>query len=120
MDKTDARFDSQTALERANGNVQLAQDLFRMLSEELPKYADEIRQHYQERAYVKLCDIVHKLNGASRYCGVPGLSQKASTFEIAIKQGNDSEYSRLMNELLDEIDYIINNRQEYNSHFDNM
>ncbi|MCW8887832.1 MAG: Hpt domain-containing protein, partial [Gammaproteobacteria bacterium] len=74
-------FDSETAIKQAGGDSGLAEELFSMLVTELPAYHQKIDSQYEHGEYDKLIETVHKLNGATRYTGVPALSAAANQFE---------------------------------------
>lgn len=95
--------DTDLALERAGGNQDLARDLFQMLQNELPNYLSSIQGHFESANHAALVEAVHKLNGASTYCGVPALKEAASTLESNLKQGNESSYAEGVALVLKEI-----------------
>jgi len=85
-------IDLTLGLERASGKLDLAKDMFGMLIGNLE--TDRLRlQHLQEqRDYKALLEEVHRLHGATHYCGVPRVQQTARHTEVLLKQG---QYERL-------------------------
>ena len=112
MEQVEETFNSSLAIEKAGGNVDLARELFEMLTSELPEYASSISELYQQQDYTKLCETVHKLHGATRYCGVPALSQKTGEFESALKRDDKQQYPEMLKRLLSEIELINKNKAE--------
>lgn len=96
-------IDTNLALERAGGNHDLARELYQMLQNELPGYLVKIRDHYDSGDYTSLIEVVHKLNGASTYCGVPALKEAAASLESNLKQGSDTTYATGVESVLNEI-----------------
>ena len=103
MSSTLNTIDTNLALERAGGNHDLARELYQMLQNELPDYLIKIRGHYDSGDYPSLIEVVHKLNGASTYCGVPALKEAASSLETNLKQGVESAYASGVDNVLNEI-----------------
>lgn len=96
-------FDSEAAIKQAGGDAGLADELFGMLVNELPEYHQEINTQCKSNAYDRLLDTVHKLNGATRYTGVPALSAAANKFEQALRGAPDTQYNTLCSNLIYEI-----------------
>lgn len=69
----------------AAGKTDLAEELFSMLLEQLPDDFANIERLWQENNLESLQDCVHKLHGATRYCGVPELRAAANRLETALK-----------------------------------
>ena len=107
MSSAHAVIDPDLALERAGGNQELARELYQMLQNELPAYAAKIRQLYNDSDYALLHDVVHKLNGASTYCGVPALKEAASSLEDALKQQQDDVFTSGVALVLAEIERLL-------------
>jgi len=96
-------FDSKLAITQAGGDAGLAEELFSMLVSELPDYHQKINAQCEEGSYDKLQETVHKLNGATRYTGVPALSAAANQFEQALRDDASSRFDELCNNLTHEI-----------------
>jgi two-component system sensor histidine kinase BarA len=79
-------IDTEEALSLAAGDEDLARDMFNMLINELPAHLDAIRASYAADDRTTLQHHVHKVNGATRYCGVPALREATDSLEQAIKQ----------------------------------
>jgi two-component system sensor histidine kinase BarA len=96
-------IDPDLALERAGGNQELARELYLMLQNDLPHYTSKIQQHFSERDYTALLEVVHKLNGSTTYCGVPALKEAVSNLETHLKEGDEGGYAAGQERLLTEI-----------------
>ena len=72
----------------AAGKNDLAEELFSMLIEHLSADNEAIQTHYEDNDYKTLLERVHKLHGATRYCGVPELQAASEKMEIALKRKN--------------------------------
>ncbi|WP_144822797.1 ATP-binding protein [Marinobacter piscensis] len=74
------------SIQLAGGKADLAEELFSMLLEQLPTDAISIRQLWSSGDLEELLECVHKLHGATRYCGVPELRVAAGRLETALKR----------------------------------
>lgn len=82
----------EESIELAAGKADLAEELFSMLIEQLPADLAQIRSLWEQQDLNALLECVHKLHGATRYCGVPELRTAANQMETALKrQSADTE-----------------------------
>lgn len=79
-------FDEALALKRCGGRVAVACEMHDMLRRQLIQEIPLIRELSQAESREELLEIVHKLHGGTRYCGVPRLEKIAGTVEAALKQ----------------------------------
>ena len=100
-------LDKDLAIQRAGGNIDLARELFVMLVEGMPGNRDEIQQLYEEGNFTSLKEKVHKLHGATAYCGVPALKMASESFETHLKQGEQDKYAQGMSQLLQAMDLLM-------------
>lgn len=100
-------FDKELALQRAGGRQDLAAELFAMLLRDLPDFHQRIVAAHANTA--ALIEVVHTLNGAATYCGVPALKAAAHNYETALKQGQHRLLDALHEQLLNEIDRVVAN-----------
>src|SRR5574339_1230615 len=100
-------FDRELALQRAGGSQDLADELFAMLLRDLPGFRQRIDYAYTSNNIPQLIEVIHKLNGAATYCGVPALKEAAHQSETALKQGQHNTYPPLQKQLLNEIDRVM-------------
>lgn len=73
------------SIQLAAGKADLAEELFSMLLEQLPTDLEHIEALWGEGELDGLLDCVHKLHGATRYCGVPELRSAANHLETGLK-----------------------------------
>lgn len=99
-------IDKKLALQRAGGNAGLAEELAKMLLEELPVHRANIRAALANNDLPKLLYHVHKLNGATNYCGVPSLQDALSGLETELKQGTPDKLDKKVFHILEEIDLV--------------
>jgi two-component system sensor histidine kinase BarA len=98
-------IDWHTSLELSNNKSELAQAILAMYMEKLPIAKNNIitnRNNYQ-----KLQDHVHKLLGASCYCGVPKIKATATEIETALKLKQTKKIPALLDKLMANIDETI-------------
>ena len=88
---TPAVLDADEGLQLAAGKADLARDMLQMLLDGLPEDARRIRAAREAGDQSQLREIVHKLHGASRYCGVPQLRACCLEAENRLKKGEDSQ-----------------------------
>jgi len=80
--------DFVSGLEKASGKLGLARDMFTMLMDSLEKDQRQMNALYQQGDYKALLEDVHRLHGATHYCGVPRIQMTAMHAEILLKQGH--------------------------------
>ncbi len=89
--------DIGASIELSAGKADLAEELFNMLLEHLIDDYEAIQEHFENDDRDQLMHRVHKLHGATKYCGVPELRQYAEIFETALKQDKDPLYPDFKN-----------------------
>ena len=80
--------DFVSGLEKASGKLGLARDMFAMLMDSLEKDQRRMNALYQQGDYKSLLEDVHRLHGATHYCGVPRIQMTAMYTESLLKQGH--------------------------------
>ena len=101
-----AVLDPEEGLQLAAGNADLASDMLNMLLDGLPEDSRNIRAAQQRGDQAELHEIIHKLHGASRYCGVPQLRSYCQAAETSLKRGEDSQTA--VNAVLEAIECLRN------------
>ncbi len=96
--------DLENSIALAGNKADLAEELFSMLIESLPEDKAQIQRAFELGNNDQLLSNVHRLHGASRYCGVPALRTKAGSLETLIKR--KKPFDKEFNALLDEIDRV--------------
>lgn len=98
-------IDWTLSLKLANHREDLAKELLTLLISELPETRNNINNAYQNQDLEMLHHYIHKLHGATCYCGVPRLKEITSLLETKIKHKNDS-LENLINSLNYEIEQL--------------
>ena len=86
---SDQVFDPELARRRAGGRDHLADEMLKMLLDSLETDRPAISAAFDRNDNDDLLERVHKLHGATRYCGTPRLEQSARQLEEALKTGSD-------------------------------
>ncbi|MGK0393822.1 MAG: two-component system sensor histidine kinase BarA [Alcanivorax borkumensis] len=103
-DDSDQVFDPELARRRAGGRDQLADEMLEMLLDSLETDRPAISAAFDRNDNSDLLERVHKLHGATRYCGAARLEQAARRLEEALKTGSSRDRLRpLVSALCDEI-----------------
>ncbi|MGJ8691959.1 MAG: two-component sensor histidine kinase BarA [Thalassotalea sp.] len=91
INSNNADIDWSLALKRAGNKEDLAKDMLTGLVQSLP----ETKQNIDEAIYCQDIEqvktLIHKLNGACCYCGVPNLSKIVHQLETQLKQNETLE-----------------------------
>jgi two-component system sensor histidine kinase BarA len=96
-------LDHEEGLRLAAGKADLAADMLAMLLASLEADREAIRQASEANDHAALIERVHRLHGATRYCGVPQLRAACQRSETLLKQ-HDSKAAAA----LEELDHAIN------------
>ncbi|MCK0153927.1 ATP-binding protein [Alcanivorax sp. S6407] len=97
-------FDAALARRRAGGREGLANEMLTMLLESLGTDRPAISAAFDSGDDETLLEKVHKLHGATRYCGTPRLERAAKALEEALKTGVPREdFAPMVATLCDEI-----------------
>ncbi|MBA1203773.1 response regulator [Pseudomonas capeferrum] len=95
-------LDPEEGLRLAAGKPDLAADMLAMLLASLEEDREAIRVGRETADRNALIERVHRLNGASRYCGVPQLRAACQRSETLLKQEHPQA-----SQALDELDHAI-------------
>lgn len=95
-------FNAKLALLHANHNVELAIDMFSMLLEPMSEDMQSIMQAWEDEEFDRLLELVHRMHGATRYCGVPNLQHALETFESALKSTHSENWPDLLRQLVEQ------------------
>ena len=95
-------LDADEGLRLAAGKADLAADMLSMLLAGLPSDRQAIRQAREAGERSALIERVHRLHGATRYCGVPQLRAACQRSETLLKQDDPAAQHAL-----DELDTAI-------------
>ncbi|MCQ4256818.1 response regulator [Stutzerimonas stutzeri] len=95
-------LDSEEGLRLAAGKADLAADMLSMLLASLEDDRQVIRAARQTNDRQAMIDRIHRLHGATRYCGVPQLRAACERSETLLKQNHPSSA-----QALDDLDEAI-------------
>jgi len=103
----DLSVDWQLSLKNAGGRDDLARDMLRMLVESFSDARQSIQTHLDNGNLQELTAQIHKLHGATAYCGVPRLKSLANQYESLLKtSGISSEISQVHQLFMQQLDAI--------------
>lgn len=105
--QTSKTIDWELCLKLANNRPELAKELLTLLVNELPQVRANINEAYENKDYPALHRYIHKLHGATCYCGVPKLKEIAALLEAKLKKSNSDEIKKLLKILNDEMDQLL-------------
>ena len=88
-------LDADEGLRLAAGKADLAADMLSMLLASLDTDREAIRQARDNRDREALIERVHRLHGATRYCGVPQLRAACQQSETLLKQNDPNAAAAL-------------------------
>ncbi|MCG8609540.1 MAG: two-component sensor histidine kinase BarA [Pseudomonadales bacterium] len=99
--------DIDASIRLSAGKADLAEELFSMLLEHLIDDSNSIREHFEKNESEELLHRVHKLHGATRYCGVPELRHYSEILETKLKRHEDDLETHFQN-LISAIERVQN------------
>jgi two-component system sensor histidine kinase BarA len=99
-------YDKELSLQLAGGKADLAEQMLGMLLKELPHLCEQANDAAATNDADALFRSVHKINGSTRYCGVPALGQAADQLESLIKSGS-TDITAALHRLNDEAERLI-------------
>ena len=76
--------------------------MFRMLLDSLVVDMPAIMDAWEEEDMEQLLERVHRVHGATRYCGVPCLRNTLEKLETALKAGQSTQLPDLMRQLVED------------------
>ena len=107
----DEIYNPSLSLELAGGNQQLADQMFDMLLKELPVLVEQMNDTFAASDMEAMQGHVHKINGSTRYCGVPALYEAAHALERYMKSGESDKM--MMQTLVENVNTAISDLLEY-------
>ncbi len=109
IDETDfsSVYSEAESIKLAGGNEQLAKELFDMLIKELPKHKSKLLSALDQNSIEDMKYSVHKLHGATSYCGVPALRIAAAELENIIDENDDELFEEAFNITITEIERLL-------------
>ena len=105
-------FDRKLALRLTGGNMELANELFQMLVNDLPNMKRVLNQASDPLDSKRLENAAHKIQGAASYCAVAAIKESAALLEKAAHQGLEREILLHVAQLNRDIDALLKEQQE--------
>ncbi|TQV80295.1 two-component sensor histidine kinase BarA [Aliikangiella coralliicola] len=110
----DKIIDWKLSLKAANQKTNLAKDMLSMLVASFKDAKQQISGAYQDKNLEQLTQQVHKLHGATAYCGVPQLKKLAYDYETHLKQDGLNDNSPVIHtNFMQAIDAVEKAAKEY-------
>ncbi|WP_242603174.1 response regulator [Marinomonas sp. MED121] len=103
-------FDIEKSLSIVNDQVSIARDMFNMLADSLESEKKLIKHHFKQKEVNKLIQVVHRLHGASKYCGTPNLTKHAGFLESHLKELGLDEVDEVLLDFVQAIDELLEAR----------
>lgn len=99
--------DRELGIKLAAGRPELADELLALLLTSLEESKEAIQAALKSDKDEDLIDSVHRLHGATRYCGVPDLAQVTEALETQLKAGQEQLIATSLEQLFYEIDRLL-------------
>lgn len=97
-------LDPALALQRCAGKADLVEDMHSRLFAQLPEEAADLVRLGKMADHQQLLEQVHRLHGATRYCGTPKLEYFAGALETLLKShGTDVDIAQALADLIEEM-----------------
>ena len=106
-------LDWELSLKLANGKVDLAQDMLKMMVDSNHETGRVIHAAYQAQDFDELLQHIHKLHGASCYVGTPRLKSLSNQYETKLKKQQYNLLEDLHTDLIAELKDINQAAQPY-------
>lgn len=91
----------------AGNKPAIAKEILAMFITELPRIHMQIKNDYAQKNFKSLLMNVHKLHGASCYCGVTQLKMILAKLEAALKIDDQKHQAKLLVDLDEEIKNVL-------------
>jgi len=107
-------IDWQLSLKAANNKESLARDMLSMLVDSFSDAKEQMEQALKDGDEMRLKEQVHKLHGATAYCGVPQLKNSAHVYETHLKlQGLDENVQYIHADFILAIDAVAGEAKSF-------
>ena len=105
-------IDWSLALKNANGKEDLAIKMLTMLIDSFPNAISSAEQYLKESSLDKLIAEIHKIQGATAYCGTPTLKEITNNYESELKLNGISKKAIKLHKLFIEETVKIKNQSK--------
>ncbi|MCB1643964.1 MAG: response regulator [Pseudomonadales bacterium] len=106
-------FDALHALRIVNGKAEIAGQLLSILMGKLDQDIGRITESFRQGDMKELKFQVHKLNGASKYCGVPALTQVLQHLEEEISMDSNDVCAEAIAGWMDRLQTEVTRLQQF-------
>ena len=100
-------IDLELGAKLAGNNPKAARELLAMLMETLATDFQEIQTLHQQGDLFAMSEKVHRLHGATCYCGVPALRYAIANLSAHLKEGKASGLNQLFSQFSLEIKRVL-------------
>ena len=100
-------LDIEASLRFSHYNNELARDLLLLLIISIKSEKNKVISSYNQKDWVKIGELAHKLYGVSCYCGVSILQEKAKAIEIAASASDVPTIKKLYPQLIQAMDDLL-------------
>lgn len=107
-------IDWELSIKLANNNRELAKDLLKMFIADLPRACEAINSAFEEKHYLELVNQIHRLHGASCYCGVTRLKNILAKMEFNAREKLYGPLGECLNEFTEEVNNILSSYKMMN------
>ncbi|WP_114418337.1 ATP-binding protein [Marinospirillum perlucidum] len=99
--------DRELGIHLAAGRAELADELLGLLLDSLEQSKEAVETALRNDNDEELIEAVHRLHGATRYCGVPDLAQITEALETQLKAGQEKLVATSLEQLFYEIERLL-------------
>ncbi len=100
-------FDLDLSLSIVNNKVEVAYEMFTMLINSLESEKKLVQHHFNEQDCQKLIHVVHRIHGASKYCGTPELTKHANYLETHLKELELDDVEEVLTDFIHAIENLL-------------
>ena len=100
-------LDIEASLKYSHYNNELARDLLLLLMISIKSEKNKIISCYNNKNWLKISELTHKLYGISCYCGVSILQEKTKAIEKAANERNIPAIKKIYPELIQAMDDLL-------------
>lgn len=108
-------IDFEQGLRLAGQQQALADDMLKLIIQQLPGEISTIKQSYTAKNYSELLTSIHKLHGAVCYTGLPRIKTLLAHLETQIKSNIMDDLPSLLNQLDNEVTLLLESYSRHQS-----
>jgi two-component system aerobic respiration control sensor histidine kinase ArcB len=92
----------------SGGKKEVVVEMLNMLVDSFKEEELKLQEAHKKEDWATIGAIAHKLKGGSSYCGTLRLKKACTQLETAVKEKRTYDYSRLYDQMIDEINAVKN------------